>query len=203
MLPEETRIQALRLMKMYPFPGSDVTGMIELLDAGYRMEFEHGNTICSEGEPAHCMYILTWGKVGVIRSDFSGRSRRVATMHSPSVFGHMSMVDGSKRSATCVAEGKVAVIVVDREVYTQLVSAPTLAGRTLRRMLLSSLTDQLAKGNKRLRELTGGTVTQELTDDETAEHMIEVSSKLEGWHSEGLSEEDERSLNDADGPVSF
>ncbi len=209
MLPEETRIQALRLIKQYPYPGAEVDGIMELLDAGYRMEFEHGQTVCSEGEPAACMYVLTYGKVSVVKADFSGKSRRVATMHAPSIFGHMAMVDGSMRSATCAAEGTVTVVVIDRETYQRLITSPNAVGRTLRRMLLSSLTDQLSRGNKRIVELTGGpnaaasTATptpQEITEEE----LSEISSELEGWRQRALQPEestDDFSVNDAQGPV--
>lgn len=210
MLPEEARIQALRLLKQYPYPGAEVDGIMELISSGYRMEFSHGQTICSEGEPAACMYVLTYGKVGVEKKDFGGRSRRVATMPSPSIFGHMSMVDGSARSATCVAEGIVSVVVIDRETYQNLITSPRAVGRTLRRMLLSSLTDQLSRGNRRIRELTGGPDTpapdqaahaqREITEEE----LNEISSELEGWRRAGLEDEDPTdaySSNDADGPV--
>ncbi|MCK6502569.1 cyclic nucleotide-binding domain-containing protein [Myxococcota bacterium] len=208
MLPEESRIQALRLIKQYPYPGASVEGIVQLLDAGYRMEFSNGQTICSEGEPASCMYVLTYGKVAVSKRDFSTIERRVTVMHSPSIFGHMAMVDGSPRSATCVAEGIVTVIVIDRETYQHLISEPTPVGRTLRRMLLSSLTDQLSRGNKRLRELTGGAdaaVDPVAPEKEiTEEDLSEISSELEGWRQRQIEDEDSTehySVNDADGPV--
>lgn len=212
MLPEETRIQALRLLKQYPYPGAEVEGIMELIGAGYRMEFEHGQTICGEGEPASCMYVLTYGKVGVMKKDFSGRTRRVATMHSPSIFGHMAMVDGSSRSATCTAEGIVTVVVIDRQTYQKLITSPQPVGRTLRRMLLSSLTDQLSRGNRRIRELTGGPETAapapaaqaHAQKEITEEDLSEISSELEGWRQRALGEEDSTdilSVNDANGPV--
>ena len=211
MLPEETRIQALRLLKQYPYPGAEVDGIVDLINAGYRMEFEHGQTICGEAEPAACMYVLTYGKVGVTKRDFSGRTRRVATMHSPSIFGHMAMVDGSNRAATCVAEGIVAVVVIDRETYQRLITSPKAVGRTLRRMLLSSLTDQLSRGNRRIRELTGGPEPASGSGPAasqpdrviTEEHLNEISSELEGWRKAALDEDsqDELSINDANGPV--
>lgn len=210
MLPEETRIQALRLIKQYPYPGASVQGIMDLLDAGYRMEFEHGQTICAEGEAAACMYVLTYGKVGVVKKDFSGHERRVATMHSPAIFGHMAMVDGSPRSATCTAEGIVTVVVIDRETYQHLITEGSAVGRTLRRMLLSSLTDQLSRGNRRLRELTGGldaAVEPTATGPQkeiTEEDLSEVSSELEGWRQRQIGDDDDtevHSVNDAHGPV--
>lgn len=215
MLPEEARIQALRLLKQYPYPGAEVEGIMELFNSGYRMEFEHDQTICAEGEPATCMYVLTYGKVGVLKKDFGGRTRRVATMHSPSIFGHMSMVDGSNRSATCVAEGVVAVVVIDRATYQRLITSPQAVGRTLRRMLLASLTDQLSRGNSRIRELTGGPaaahppgaapeVAAAAQREVTEEDLSEISSELEGWRQRALTDEDPTdvySANDANGPV--
>lgn len=208
MLPEESRIQALRLIKQYPYPGASVEGIVQLLDAGYRMEFSHGQVICGEGEAAACMYVLTYGKVGVVKKDFSSQARQVTVMHSPAIFGHMSMVDGSPRSATCTADGVVTVVVIDRETYQHLITEPTPVGRTLRRMLLSSLTDQLSRGNKRLRELTGG--AEAAVDpvapqkEVTEEDLSEISSELEGWRQRQLVDEDSTehySVNDADGPV--
>ncbi|NOY26552.1 MAG: cyclic nucleotide-binding domain-containing protein [Oligoflexia bacterium] len=184
MLPEETRMQAVRLIKQYPYPGASVEGIMELLDAGYRMEFAHGQTICAEGETAACMYLLTYGKVGVVKQDFSGRERRVATMHAPAIFGHMAMVDCSSRSATCTAEGVVTVVVVDRQTYQHLITEGTEVGRTLRRLLLSSLTEQLSRGNRRLRELTGGAGAGSPSTQRamiTEAELSEVSSELEGW----------------------
>ena len=215
MLPEEARVQALRLLKQYPYPGADIEGMMELLTSGYRMEFKHRDVICSEDEPSACMYLLTYGKVEVVKKDFDGKPRPVATMHSPSVFGHMSMVDGSRRSATCTAEGTVAVVVISRDNYQRLVTSPTPVGRTLRRMLLSSLTDQLSRGNKRIRELTVGPGAAERTlptngpavpplSHISEEDISEISSELDGWRTGPENEDDPTdalSANDADGPV--
>jgi|GEM_PF-2897593 len=205
MLPEETRMQAMRLAKQYPYPGASIDGIMQLLDAGYRMEFQHSQPICTEGEPAACMYVLTYGKVSVIKRDFSGQTRRVTTLHSPSLFGHMSMVDGSPRSATCVSEGIATVVVIDRDNYQRLVSENTAVGRTLRRMLLSSMADQLSRGNQRLRELTGGAGagTQPRTDV-TQDELTDISSELEGWRS--APQDDDAStegytIKDTDGPI--
>lgn len=209
MLPQETRMQALRLIKQYPYPGAEVEGIMGLLDAGYRMEFEHGQTICSEGDPATCMYILTYGRVSVIKSDFQGKPRRVATMAAPSIFGHMAMVDGSPRSATCTSEGIVTVVVLDRECYQRLITAPDAPGRTLRRLLLSSLTDQLSRGNMRIRELTGGPVaaaeaTPTPPKEVTQEELANISSELEGWRRRAVTQEgssDGLQTVDVDGPM--
>lgn len=211
MHPHEARVQALLLLKQFPHPGASVDGVTGLLDQGYRMEFKNGEPICVEGEPAACMYLLTYGKVTVVKRDFSGRDRQVATMHAPSIFGHMSMVDSSPRSASCNADGIVTVVVIDRETYQRLITEPTPIGRTLRRLLLSSLADQLARGNRRLRELVGGDRVEAPLEQQahpvkviTQEDIADVSSELEGWKLRQMAledETDELSQNDANGPV--
>lgn len=212
MHPHEARIQALRLIKQYPFPGAGADDVAALLSQGYRMEFQNGQVICTEGEAATCMYLLIFGKVQVHKRDHFGKDRAVASMFAPAIFGHMSMVDGSPRSATCTADGTVTVVVLDRETYQHLVTGPGAVGRTLRRMLLSSLSDQLARGNKRIRELTGGveeppterTAVAHPVREVTEEDISEVSSELEGWRLRPPPEEsdtDDLSINDADGPV--
>lgn len=211
MHPHEARIHALRLLKQYPHPGASVDGVTGLLGKGYRMEFKDKDHICVEGEPASCMFMLTVGRVAVLKRDFNGRERQVASMYAPSIFGHMSMVDGSPRSATCSAEGPVTVVVIDRDTYQHIIGEPNPIGRTLRRLLLSSLTDQLARGNKRIRELVGGDEPQspsvplaEPVTVITEEDIAEVSSELEGWRLRQIAvdeETDGHSANDADGPV--
>ena len=79
----------------------------------------------------------------------------------------MSVIDGSKRSATCLANGPVEVVKLNRAQVDDLISEGSVAGTALRRLLIASLCDQLSSANGFVRKLVLKTAARALNQNQT------------------------------------
>ena len=89
----------------------------------------------------------------MLRRDINGEDRILSDMTCPCVFGHMAVIDGSKRSATCRANGPVEIVRLHRSQVDQLIAEGSVAGIALRRLLIASLCDQLSNANGFVRQI--------------------------------------------------
>jgi CRP-like cAMP-binding protein len=65
--------------------------------------FSRNDIIFRQGDPGDCMYDIQSGRVDIF-VDFGGaRERKIAELYAGELFGEMSVIDYSPRSATAVA----------------------------------------------------------------------------------------------------
>lgn len=140
-----------------------------------------GALLCKEGQVGTSLYFLLRGAVEVFRRDPQGFDRELGVIHSPAVIGHMSLVDRSKRSATCRVSRSALVAELDYGTYQQIYSSPDAQGRSLRRLLMASMADQLASGNERMRALIAPLPDAGDGEPPTEEALAAASSAYEGW----------------------
>jgi CRP-like cAMP-binding protein len=150
------RDQAAGLMENHPCRGLKAEHLAEVLAAATLRRLSDGDALCVEGEPGDAMFFLIDGAIRVQRRDARGTMRELAVMTPPTLVGHMSLVDNSPRSASCIARGRTVVAALDRRTYSQILTEPSARGMALRRLLLSSLTTQLATANERIADLIDG-----------------------------------------------
>lgn len=147
---------AAGLLKTHSCRGVKPAHLAEVLSASNMQKFNDGDAIITEGDAGDVMYFLLDGSIRIQRRDPRGNMRELATMKAPSLVGHMSLVDRSPRSASCIAIGRTVCASIDRRKYESVLSETSPRGMALRRLLLASLTKQLADANARIRELIDG-----------------------------------------------
>lgn len=157
--------RAARLIEAHPYPAADPEALARLLNRCQPLRLMDGAELCREGEPGNALFFLMDGAVQVWRRDNRQQARALALVEAPALVGHMALVDGSTRSATCSAVGHLRALVLDRTAYQALLSELSPEGTALRRLLLSSLSQQLTGGNRQLRSLVaGGEVEEDLPE---------------------------------------
>ena len=144
---------AKRIVAHHSFPGASHAAIERVLHLGELEQFDHGATLCAEGQPGNELFFLVRGNISVLRRDATGTDRVLSDMTCPNVFGHMSVIDGSMRSATCKANGPVEVVVLPRQMIDRLITEGSVAGVALRRLLIASLCDQLSQANGFVRKI--------------------------------------------------
>jgi CRP-like cAMP-binding protein len=83
---------------------------------------EEGDTVCRQGEPGDCLYVLTAGRLGVhLHDPTGGASRRIDGLDPGDFFGETALLTGEPRSATVRAEARSRVLRLDRERFESLV----------------------------------------------------------------------------------
>ncbi len=148
--------------------------------------------LCQEGAVPTEMFLLVEGEIRVTRLDKSGAPHELAHLSAPALVGHMGLVDRSPRRATCAASGEAIVLSVDLEACRAHMTLPTPEAAALRRLLLASLSRQLADANGQIRRLlhageikTGLEPTKEapgpVERELTLADVSRLAAVLEGW----------------------
>lgn len=160
-----------QLLGTHPFPGADPGALLGLLDRCQPLRLMDGAELCREGEPGSALFFLVEGAVAVWRLDRRGQPRELARIDAPAIVGHMAVVDGSSRSATCTAVGNVRALVLERADYLAVLNEASPAGTSLRRLMLASLSRQLSETNRQLRLLLAGAELEEDLPEVDAEPL--------------------------------
>ncbi len=187
--PADSDRLAKRIIAHHSFPGASHAAIERVLAKGDCTQLPHGEAICREGESGDEVFFLVRGNITVLRKDNNGEDRILSDMTCPCVFGHMSVIDGSKRSATCLANGPVEVVKLNRAQVDNLIAEGSVAGTALRRLLIASLCDQLSSANGFVRKLVlenSAPAQSEPTNVAEAKNNAQddlrtLSAKLGGW----------------------
>lgn len=92
------------------FRGLDTDAVKALEAAAKPMQFETGQVIVREGDPARLFFVITSGSASVrlnVAGEAGKRSVRVAAIGPGMSFGEMALLDGGVRSADVVADERV------------------------------------------------------------------------------------------------
>ena len=192
--PEDSDKLSKRIVAHHAFPGASHAAIERVLAKGEARTLPHGADLCVEGEPGDEIFFLVRGNITVLRRDINGENRVLSDMTCPCVFGHMAVVDGSKRSATCRANGPVELVVLNRSTVEMMVGEASVAGTALRRLLIASLCDQLSSANGFVRRIVEGnsdkdspvkpdtaTTKPQTSPGANENDLRELSLKLGGW----------------------
>ena len=95
--------------------------------------YNMGDVIISEGDRDGRLFILTSGKVDIIKSYRTNKAKRLRTLSAPGYFGEMALIDDMIRSATVVARGKVQALCLEQwNLQEEIEKYPALAIELLR-----------------------------------------------------------------------
>jgi len=169
----------------------DPMHLANMFSAGSLAEVPPGQSICTFGQPAKKVFLLVSGTVEVEKPDAGGSMRPIAKVVGPAMIGHMSIIDGSNRSATCrvVGDSSATIISLDASQFKRLLSRPDPTGGAVRHLVLASLIRQLGNTNITVSSLLDGmserdaatqTGAQPIQDiDEQDLHLLQAV--LRGW----------------------
>lgn len=96
-------------------------------------EFEEEKTIFVEGDKGSFMCIISSGAVSVLKSNLDGKPVTLATLLEGRTFGEMALLDGERRSATCVAATDCALLTLSQDSLEKMIEeAPRTAANVIR-----------------------------------------------------------------------
>ncbi|MBX3301436.1 MAG: FAD-dependent oxidoreductase [Nitrospira sp.] len=90
-----------------------------------RAHYRSGDFIFVEGEPAMSFYVIEQGEVEVLRRDSTGQQHLVAVFGPGEFFGEIALLDGTVRIGSVRARTVVEVLVMGKEVFSQISGALT------------------------------------------------------------------------------
>ena len=102
-----------------------------LVSGGYPLQrFEPDQRIFIQDDEGAAMYVVRSGKVAIMSA-----GAVLETIEPNGIFGEMSLIDGSPRSATAIAREPTELAVVDERAFSYLVERnPAFALDLLRRL---------------------------------------------------------------------
>jgi CRP/FNR family transcriptional regulator len=112
-------------------------------------QFPKGQIVCSEGDPGDSLIVLEEGQAKVCRFTKDGQEIVLSLVRAPAAFGELALIDGAPRSATIVATTPVAVRLIERTAFIDLVNSE----QELARSLLHALARMVRATNERLVDL--------------------------------------------------
>ena len=108
------------------------------------------DTIVSEGAEGDFMVIVLTGQVDVWKKDDMGTRKLVARVGPGGFLGEMSLIDGQRRFASCVATQPTDFAVLSRDMLNSLmVEYPRLANKVLL-LLVQLMTSRLRHATTRM-----------------------------------------------------
>jgi CRP/FNR family transcriptional regulator/CRP/FNR family cyclic AMP-dependent transcriptional regulator len=111
--------------------------------------YKKGETIVKEGEQAVAFFLVTKGRVEVIRGGGAKRQQKLAELGANSVFGEMALLDGMPRDATVRALDDTECLVLSRwDFVAELRTSPHIAVQ-----MLPILSKRLREANDRLAQM--------------------------------------------------
>ncbi|HYP77505.1 MAG TPA: Crp/Fnr family transcriptional regulator [Polyangiaceae bacterium] len=88
--------------------------------------------VVTQGEPAAALFAIVTGRLKVSTSDREGRDTVLGIMGAGEVFGEVALIDGGARSATCIAVEPCTLLVLDRDLFMELLAtSPGIAVKLL------------------------------------------------------------------------
>jgi CRP/FNR family transcriptional regulator, cyclic AMP receptor protein len=112
--------------------------------------FAHGEEIFHEGDNGAFMCIVHEGDVAVIKSNQQGQEVQIATLHHGRAFGEMAVLDGERRSASCLAASDCTLLTLSREAMNKMLEEAPYIGAQILRAIAVSLSRRLRMADGQL-----------------------------------------------------
>lgn len=94
---------------------------------------DEGETIFSEGDDGTFMCIVNSGHVSILKANQEEEDVEIAKLREGRTLGEMAVLDGERRSATCVAATDCILLTLSKESLDKMVSeAPRTAAAVIR-----------------------------------------------------------------------
>ena len=122
--------------------------------------YESGEILCKEGDRGGSCFFLLDGAVQILKNVPGGRQQIIARLESGDLFGHIALIDGQCRSATCRAAGRTRVYELNRAHFDQLFESESTFAYKIQDAIASAVERQVLKAS----EYLTGLLVDELTD---------------------------------------
>lgn len=128
--------------------------------------YQDGEALFEAGELSRELYGIINGRVEILRSDESGRDRRLAILEPHAVLGELGFVLGEPRTATVRAIERLDVWCLNGRMFDALAEAHSEAARNIESNIIRMMAQRLSDTNKQLIKLMKGKEGEYHVDDD-------------------------------------
>ena len=112
------------------FPQAELTAVARYFSVS---KIEADGVIFEEGDIGQFMAIVNTGKVAILKANQDDQNVHLATLARGRSFGEMAVLDGERRSATCMAESECILLTLSKESLDKmLIETPRTGARVIR-----------------------------------------------------------------------
>jgi CRP/FNR family cyclic AMP-dependent transcriptional regulator len=104
-----------------------------------RRAYPKGKAVFHQGDLGQTLYLVEAGQVRLFRTHLGGQEKTLGYIGPGGIFGEMSLLDGSERSASAVAEEDSLLLALHQEAYLALIRRLPLIAHNLARLLIHRL----------------------------------------------------------------
>ena len=102
------------------------------------LKVEEGDVIFNEGDDGTFMCIVNSGNVSILKANIKEEVVEIATLRKGRAFGEMAVLDGERRSATCVATTDCTLLTLSKaSLDKMLAETPRTAAKVMRAVAVS------------------------------------------------------------------
>lgn len=124
-----------------------------------------------EGDPGDSFYFIQEGELGVYQKIPGAGQERLATLGVGAPVGHLCLIDGEARSATCIAHTRTVVLKGDRKAFERLFNLGDALAFKFVDAIARDLCEKLRMTNQRLYDLYA-------RPDETTHRLKQVARQV-------------------------
>jgi CRP/FNR family transcriptional regulator, cyclic AMP receptor protein len=132
----------------------------EILSAARYFSLNHvaqDDVIFNEGDMGTFMCLIIDGNISVQKSNLEGKNIDLANLPKGRTFGEMAVLDGERRSATCIAATDGTLLILSKDSLEKMIlESPTIAAKVIRAIAVSL--------SRRLRMADGKMVDYQIYD---------------------------------------
>lgn len=165
----------LRIIKTSVFPEISAAELAELVSKSEQKQFNKGEVLFQEGDPADALYIILKGSVKVSKRNFAGVNVAQTYLSAGNYVGEMALLSNSTRSATVSAAVRCETLKISKEQF-----------------------DLLLKNNPKTAETMELVSRQRMVENITAAQSAESGELLDFVLQQGISDADNVLLIDSD-----
>ena len=97
-----------------------------------------GEVIFREGDAGNFMCLIVAGQVAVRKADGDGRELDIAVLRKGRTFGEMAVLDGERRSASCVAASDCQLLSLGKDALEKMINdVPKIAAKVIRALAIT------------------------------------------------------------------
>ncbi len=122
----------------------------------FSRDYRTAEVIFEENSTGNEMYIVHSGRVRLFKQDEMGEKITLAIIEEGGFFGEMTLIDGSPRSATAVAEEDTRLIALDRPKFLYMIQQQPMFAFTI----MHALCERIREANLLLAKARGEEVPQ-------------------------------------------
>ncbi len=134
----------------YIFSSLSNEDLSKIAEIGKIKFFAKNEPIVKEGESGNSMFIISSGKVKVVRIDEQDNEVIFSLLYKGDAFGELSLIDGLSRSASCIAMEDTSVFILLRDNFLNIIQN----NYNFTIDLLSSLSQKLRKADFIIKNLS-------------------------------------------------